>query len=72
VQNFERFIADAIAEPLDGDEMASLVDPEGDGDVWSVDALVQRKSAQEHRNPLLDDEFKRIAGFGTQVSVSGP
>jgi hypothetical protein len=72
VQNFERFVADAISEPPDADEMASLVDPDGNGDAWSFDALVQRKSAKGHRNPLLDDEFKRIAGFGTPVSQSGP
>jgi len=67
VQTFERFVADAIAEPLDANEMASLVDPEGDGDAWSVEALVQRKSGAGHRNPMLDAEYKRMAGFDTEM-----
>jgi hypothetical protein len=34
---------------------------------WSVDALVQRKSSHGFRNPMLDAEFNRLAGFGIQV-----
>jgi hypothetical protein len=68
VQNFERFVGHAIAKPLDANEMASLVDPDGDGGAWSVDALVQRKSGAGHRNPLLDAEYNRMAGFGIQVN----
>jgi hypothetical protein len=71
VQNFERFVADAIAEPLHTDEMASFVDPDGDGDAWSVDGLVERKSAKGHRNPLLDDEFKRSDSSGTPRTRTG-
>jgi hypothetical protein len=68
VQNFERLVADAIAEPLDSNTMASLVDPNGDGDAWDVDLLLQRKSSAAHRNPLLDDEYERMARFGIQAN----
>lgn len=67
VQDFERFVADALAQPLDANEIASLIDPAGDGGAWSIDALVQRKSAAGHRNPMLDAEYKRMAGFGTEM-----
>src|SRR5437899_1284953 len=56
IQDFERFVADAIADPLDAERMASLVDPAGSRDTWSVDALVQRKSDKGFRNPMLDAE----------------
>jgi hypothetical protein len=68
VQDFERFVADAITESLDANAMASLLDPDGGGDAWSVDALVQRKNGQGFRNPLLDAEYNRLAGFGIQVN----
>jgi hypothetical protein len=68
VQDFERFVADAITDPLHATAMASLVDPDGDGDAWSVDALLQRKSGHGFRNPLLDAEYNRLAGFGIQAN----
>jgi hypothetical protein len=68
IQDFERFVADAIIDPLDATAMVSLVDPDADGDAWSVDALVGRKSAQGFRNPLLDAEYNRLAGFGIEVN----
>jgi hypothetical protein len=69
IQDFERLVADAIADPLDAAAIASLVGP--GGDAWDVDLLVQRKVAEGNRNPLLDTEFSRLTRFAVQLPGGG-
>jgi len=65
MQEFERFVADTLAEPLTASDMAGLV--ASDPSVWDLDGLNQRRSAAGHRNPLLDAEFNKVAAFGVQI-----
>jgi hypothetical protein len=68
MQDFERFVADTLAQPLSSQDMASLVF--GDPTAWDFNGLGRRRSAAGHRNPLLDAEFKKMAAFGVQVPTA--
>ncbi|MFY9487210.1 MAG: hypothetical protein WAP35_00740 [Solirubrobacterales bacterium] len=65
VQNFERFVADAIADPVDANQMLELLDD--NGKTWKIDDLIRRNLAAGHRNPMLDVEFTTMANFGTST-----
>jgi hypothetical protein len=67
MQEFERFVADTLAEPLTASDMAGLV--ASDSSVWDFDGLNRRRSAAGHRNPMLDAEFNKVAAFGVQVAT---
>ena len=59
IADFERLVADTLAEPLDAAQMAKLAAPEEAA--WRVGELLSSRAAKAHRNPLLDEEYEALA-----------
>lgn len=65
ILDFERFVADTLAEPIDGAQMAKLaVHKEA---AWRVGELLSSRAAKAHRNPLLDGEYEALVELGRGV-----
>lgn len=65
ILEFERFVADALVEPLNGTDMANLVvETEA---AWRVGELLTSRAPEAHRNPLLDAEYGALANLSATV-----
>ena len=61
IGEFERFVADAMAEPLTRTEMETLVSD--NRMAWQIRELIGRRNHELNRNPLMDDEYLELTGF---------